>query len=74
MPGTGARPPLLPQPVVARLEGWFNQIVAMEETRKFLAGNVAEPVPGNAKLLVERLDRELRKWSELAKIVKFEPE
>ena len=67
-------PAKAPQPVVARLEGWFNQIVAMDETRKFLAGNVAEPVPGNTKLLVERLDREMRKWSELAKIIKLEPE
>ena len=46
----------------------------MDETRKFLAGNVAEPVPGNTKILVDRLDREMRKWSELAKIIKFEQE
>ncbi len=67
-------PASAPQSAVARLEGWFNQVVAMDETRKFLAGNVAEPSPGNAKVLVGRLDRELRKWSELAKIIKFEAE
>ena len=67
-------PARAPQAAVARLEGWFNQIVAMDETRKFLAGNVAEPVPGNTKILVDRLDREMRKWSELAKIIKFEQE
>jgi tripartite-type tricarboxylate transporter receptor subunit TctC len=67
-------PARTPQPVVARLEGWLNQITAMEETRKFLAGNVAEPSPGNTKMLIGRLEREMRKWAELAKVVKFEPE
>ncbi|MFM9971574.1 MAG: Bug family tripartite tricarboxylate transporter substrate binding protein [Burkholderiales bacterium] len=67
-------PARAPQAAVTRLEGWFNQIVAMDETRKFLSANVAEPSPGNTKLLVTRLDRELRKWAELAKIIKFEQE
>jgi tripartite-type tricarboxylate transporter receptor subunit TctC len=67
-------PARAPQPVVARLEGWLNQITAMDETRKFLAGNVAEPSPGNTKFLIGRLDREMRKWAELAKVVKFEQE
>ena len=64
----------VPQPVVARLEGWFNQVVALDDTRKYLAGNGAEPLPGNQKLVAELLGREIRKWAELARIAKFEPE
>ncbi len=63
-----------PPPIVARLEAWFNQIVATEETRKWLAGNGAEPVPGNAKFLAESVLKEMHKWAELAKIANIQPE
>ena len=63
-----------PQPIVARLEGWFNQIVAMDETRKYLAGNGAEPLPGNPRLVAEMMNREISRWAELAKIANIQPE
>jgi tripartite-type tricarboxylate transporter receptor subunit TctC len=63
-----------PQPVVARLEAWFNQVVAMDETRKYLAGNGAEPLPGNAKFLADYLAQEIRKWADLARIANIQPE
>ncbi len=62
------------QPVVARLEAWFNQIVQMEDTRKYWAGNGSEPLPGNQKFLAELLSQEIRKWAELAKIANIQPE
>jgi tripartite-type tricarboxylate transporter receptor subunit TctC len=63
-----------PQPIVQRLEGWFNQIGNMEDTRKYWAGNGSEPLPGNQKLLAEMLVQEIRKWAELAKIANIQPE
>jgi tripartite-type tricarboxylate transporter receptor subunit TctC len=67
-------PARAPQPIVARLEGWFNQIVAMEATRDFLTKSAAQPFPGNAKLLTEFLPAEIRKWAELAKLANIQPE
>ena len=63
-----------PPQVVSRLEAWFNQVAALEDTRKYLANNGAEPLPGNPKLVAELLGREIRKWAELAKIADFQPE
>jgi tripartite-type tricarboxylate transporter receptor subunit TctC len=63
-----------PQPIVAQLEQWFNRIVVADETRKYLAGNGAEPLPGNHKLLAEMTQQEIRKWAELAKIANIKPE
>ena len=63
-----------PPQVVARLEGWFNQVVSLDDTRKYLANNGAEPLPGNPKLVAEMLGREIRKWAELARIAKIQPE
>ena len=67
-------PAKAPAAVVAKLEGWFNQIVASDDARKYLAGNGAEPMPGNPKVLAEATQKEIRKWAEFAKIAKFEQE
>lgn len=63
-----------PAPVVARLEGWFNQIVAMEETRKFLAQTGSESFPGNAKFLADYLPKEIKKYGDLVKLAKIAPQ
>jgi tripartite-type tricarboxylate transporter receptor subunit TctC len=60
--------------IVSRLESWFNQIVASEETRKYLSGNTAEPFPGNAKFLADYLPKEIKKWSELIRGAGIEPQ
>ncbi len=63
-----------PKPVVEKLEAWFNQIVAMEETKKFLANTGTESFPGNAKFLADYLPKEIKKWGELMKLAKVEPQ
>lgn len=63
-----------PKPVVDKLEAWFNQIVAMEETKKFLANTGTESFPGNAKFLAEYLSKEIKKWGELMRLAKVEPQ
>jgi tripartite-type tricarboxylate transporter receptor subunit TctC len=67
-------PARAPQPIVTRLENWFNQIVKMEATRDFLNKSAAESFPGNARVLAEFLPKEIRKWGELAKLAKIQPE
>jgi tripartite-type tricarboxylate transporter receptor subunit TctC len=63
-----------PAPIVARLESWFGQISAMDATQRFMANTHAAPYPGGAKDLAEFLPKEIKKWEELAKIAKIEPQ
>ena len=63
-----------PQPIVRRLEGWFNQIVAMEATKQYLEKTHATSFPGNARVLADFLQKEMKKWEDLAKIAKFVPQ
>jgi tripartite-type tricarboxylate transporter receptor subunit TctC len=67
-------PAKTPQPVVDKLEGWFNQIVAMEETRKFLLNIATDPWQGNAKMLAEILPREIQAWGEYIRLAGIEPQ
>jgi tripartite-type tricarboxylate transporter receptor subunit TctC len=63
-----------PAPIVARLESWFGQIVNMDATREFLANTQGAPFPGDAKTLAAFLPKEIRKWEELARLAKIEPQ
>jgi tripartite-type tricarboxylate transporter receptor subunit TctC len=63
-----------PPEIVARLEGWFAEIMAMDRTKQFLARTHAAPFPGGAKALAEFLPKEIKKWELLAKLAKIEPQ
>ena len=63
-----------PAPVVEKLAGWFNQIVAEEETRKFLANVGSEPFPGSARSVAELQARELERWGRYLKAARVEPQ
>jgi tripartite-type tricarboxylate transporter receptor subunit TctC len=63
-----------PAPIVAQLEDWFGQIVRMEATRQFLANTNGAPYPGGSKVLAEFLPQEIKKWDELSKLAKIEPQ
>ena len=63
-----------PQPVVDQLEAWFGQIVKMDSTKAFLANTHGAPFPGGAKALAEFLPKEIKKWEELARLAKIEPQ
>ena len=63
-----------PASIVARLESWFGQIVNMDATREFLANTQGTPFPGDAKALAAFLPKEIKKWEELARLAKIEPQ
>jgi tripartite-type tricarboxylate transporter receptor subunit TctC len=63
-----------PAPIVAQLEDWFGQIVRMDATRQFLANTNGAPYPGGSKALAEFLPHEIKKWDELSKLAKIEPQ
>ena len=64
----------VPQPIVEKLEGWFNEILVMEDTKKYLLDQGAIPFPGNSKLLSEHLAKEIKKWGDLLTLAKVEPQ
>jgi tripartite-type tricarboxylate transporter receptor subunit TctC len=63
-----------PAPIVAKLEAWFAEISKMDATRQYIANTHAAPFPGNAKALADFLPKEIKKWEELAKLAKIEPQ
>ena len=63
-----------PAPIVAKLESWFAEISKMDATRKFLANTHAAPFPGGSKDLAAFIPKEIKKWEELARLAKIEPQ
>ena len=63
-----------PKPVVDKLTGWFNQIAASEEVKKFLANLGSDPLVGNAALVDQMIAKETKEWEEYVKIAKIEPQ
>ena len=63
-----------PKPVVDKLEAWFNQIVATDETKKFLNNLGSDPFPGNSKMLGELVAADIKKWAEYVKLAGIEPQ
>jgi tripartite-type tricarboxylate transporter receptor subunit TctC len=67
-------PANLPPPIVDKLAGWFNEIVASDETKNFFLTSGAEPFYGNPKLLADLQVGELDKWGRILKAANIEPE
>jgi tripartite-type tricarboxylate transporter receptor subunit TctC len=63
-----------PPAIVAKLEGWFGEISRMDATRRYIASTHAAPFPGGAKDLADFIPKEIKKWGELAKLAKIEPQ
>jgi tripartite-type tricarboxylate transporter receptor subunit TctC len=63
-----------PKPVVDKLGGWFNQIAASEDVKKFLSNLGSDPLIGNAALVDQMIAKETKEWEEYVKIAKIEPQ
>ncbi len=63
-----------PKPIVDKLEGLFNQVVLQEETKTFLLTLGMDPLPGNQKLVRDMLERDSKKWADLVRVAKIEPQ
>jgi tripartite-type tricarboxylate transporter receptor subunit TctC len=61
-----------PQPIIDKLEGWFNQILTTRETKDFLLRIASDAMPGNQKMLADLLKSEIDKWGEYVRIAKIE--
>ena len=63
-----------PKPIVDKLEAWFNQIAASDDTKKFLNNLGSDPFPGNSKMLGELVAADIKKWAEYVKLAGIEPQ
>jgi tripartite-type tricarboxylate transporter receptor subunit TctC len=63
-----------PEPVVDRLEAWFNQIVVTEETRVFMQRVGAAPFRGDRRVLAALTPKEIEKWGRLIRDANIEPQ
>jgi tripartite-type tricarboxylate transporter receptor subunit TctC len=63
-----------PRPIVDKLAGWFNQIVASEETRQFHARFAIDPLPGTPESMAALLKSEVERWGEFVKLANIKPQ
>jgi tripartite-type tricarboxylate transporter receptor subunit TctC len=63
-----------PRPMLDKLETWFAEITASDDTVKYLSENGMSPFPGNSSALKALLIRDTARWAEYAKIAKLEPQ
>jgi tripartite-type tricarboxylate transporter receptor subunit TctC len=61
-----------PKPIVDKLGAWFNTIIAMDDTKKFLANAGSVPFPGNSEMLKSLLQKEVAAWANYTRIAKVE--
>jgi tripartite-type tricarboxylate transporter receptor subunit TctC len=67
-------PAKTPKPIVDKLEAWFNQIAASDDTKKFLNNLGSDPFPGNSKMLGELVASDIKKWADYVKLAGIEPQ
>ncbi|HEY8578904.1 MAG TPA: tripartite tricarboxylate transporter substrate binding protein [Beijerinckiaceae bacterium] len=65
-------PKATPPDVIAKLEGWFNQVAATEETKKFLLNVATDPYVSDTKTLNRLMEQETKKWGELMELAGVE--
>ncbi len=63
-----------PKPILDQLETWFNKVVELDDTKKFLEQFGQAPFPGNPQMLKAALTKEVRDWAAYTKLAKVEPQ
>jgi tripartite-type tricarboxylate transporter receptor subunit TctC len=63
-----------PRPVIDKLSGWFNQIMAMDDFKKAMAQINYELYPGTPESLEKFHIAEIEKWGRLIKSARIEPQ
>jgi tripartite-type tricarboxylate transporter receptor subunit TctC len=63
-----------PKALVDRLAGWFNQITASDEARKFLAQAAFDPFPGTPESMGALMKTDAERWARYVKAARIEPQ
>jgi len=67
-------PSATPRPIVDKLNKWFGEIVAADETRKFLANSGGDPWIATVDDAQKFYLDEIKAWGTYAKLAKIEPQ
>jgi tripartite-type tricarboxylate transporter receptor subunit TctC len=67
-------PAATPRPVVDQINKWFNQILAMEETQKFLTNFGGDPWSATPDEAQARLLKDIKDWEEYVRVAKLKPQ
>ena len=67
-------PSATPRPVVDRLNKWLNEILATEETRKFLNQFGGDPYISTPEEGQARMAKDVKDWEHYIKVAKIEPQ
>jgi len=63
-----------PQPVVTQLNKWLNQVVASEETKRFLNSFGSDPWSSTPSEAQAQLLRDIKDWGDYVRVAKIEPQ
>ena len=63
-----------PRPIVDQLNKWFSEVVAMDDTRKFLNGFGGDPWVTTIEEGQARLLKDIDDWADYVRIAKIEPQ
>ncbi len=63
-----------PKPVVAQINGWFNQVLASEETKTFLNSFGGDPFISTPEDAQAMFEKDLRSWADYVRIAKIQPQ
>jgi len=67
-------PAATPKPIVDQLNAWINQVVAMDETKKFLINNGSDPWINTPEQAQAQFVKDQNDWAEYVKLAKIEPQ
>lgn len=67
-------PSATPRPIVDKLNKWFSDIVATDETRKFLANSGGDPWTASVDEAQKFYLEEIKAWGNYVKLAKIEPQ
>ena len=67
-------PQATPKPVVAQINKWFSDIVAMPDTREFLIKFGGDPWIASPEEAQARLLKDIQDWSEYVRVAKLTPQ
>jgi tripartite-type tricarboxylate transporter receptor subunit TctC len=67
-------PAATPDPVVAKINGWFKQIVSMDETKTFLNNSGADPMIRTPEEAQKMFQTAIKEWGEYVRLAKIEPQ
>jgi tripartite-type tricarboxylate transporter receptor subunit TctC len=67
-------PSATPRPIVDQINKWFNEILAMEETKKFLTNFGGDPWSSKPEEGQARLLKDIKDWEEYVRVAKLKPQ